>query len=168
LICAAPTQHKQEGFQGTIAMSSNPRLQLVCPACAAVNRVPAAKLGDRPLCGKCRQALIRGEPVTASDGNFDRFIQHSDLPVVVDFWATWCGPCVQFAPVFSAAAGELTTRALFLKLDTEANPQSAARFQIRSIPTLMVFQRGRELGRTSGALPPAQFRQWLEQYLLSG
>jgi thioredoxin 2 len=148
-------------------MNGDKKLQIVCPDCRALNRVPEAKLGDRPLCGKCRHPLLGGEPVTASDGNFNRFIQHSDLPVVVDFWATWCGPCLQFAPVFSAAAGDLAHRAVFLKLDTEANPQTAARFQIRSIPTLMVFHRGRELGRLSGALPPAQFRQWLEQHLPS-
>jgi thioredoxin 2 len=140
-------------------------LQLVCPSCTAVNRVPATKLDARPLCGKCRQPLITGEPVNASDGSFARFAERSDLPVVVDFWASWCGPCLQFAPVFSQAAGNLATRALFLKLDTEANPQTAARFQIRSIPTLMVFQRGKELGRLSGALPPQQFRQWLDQHL---
>jgi thioredoxin 2 len=140
-------------------------LQLVCPACMAVNRVPAARLGDLPVCGKCRGGLARGEPVTASDGNFSRFIQRSDLPLVVDFWAPWCGPCVQFAPVFSAAAGDLATRVVFLKLDTEANPQTAAHFQIRSIPTLMVFHRGRELARLSGALPPQQFRQWLDEQL---
>jgi thioredoxin 2 len=149
-------------------VNSDQKLQLVCPACAVVNRVPVVKLGDRPLCGKCRQPLVTGEPATATDGNFDRFIQNSDLPLVVDFWATWCGPCVQFAPVFSAAAGDLATRALFLKLDTEANPRSAARFQIRSIPTLMVFDHGREVARLSGALPPQQFRQWLQQHLPAG
>ena len=140
-------------------------LQLVCPACTALNRVPAAKLGDGPNCGKCRKPLASGAPVVASDANFARFIERSDLPVVVDFWATWCGPCVQFAPVFSATAGDMATRAVFLKLDTEANPQTSARFQIRSIPTLMVFHRGKELGRLSGALPPQQFRQWLDQHL---
>jgi thioredoxin 2 len=140
-------------------------LQIVCPACTAVNRVPGDRLGSGPICGKCRKPLTGGEPVTGSDGNFSRFIERSDLPVVVDFWATWCGPCIQFAPVFSAAASDLATRAVFLKLDTESNPQTAARFQIRSIPTLMVFHRGRELGRLAGALPPQQFRQWLDQHL---
>jgi thioredoxin 2 len=148
-----------------MASDQNTALQIVCPACAAVNRVPAARLGDRPVCGKCRKPLAGGEPVTGSDANFGRFIERSDLPVVVDFWAPWCGPCVQFAPVFSAAAGDMATRAVFLKLDTESNPQTAARFQIRSIPTLMVFHRGRELGRLAGALPPQQFRQWLDQQL---
>ncbi|MEZ5569918.1 MAG: thioredoxin TrxC [Halioglobus sp.] len=140
-------------------------LQLVCPACLARNRVPAAKLGEGPLCGKCRKPLLAGMPVNASDASFARFIELSDLPVVVDFWASWCGPCVQFAPVFSATAGAMATRALFLKLDTEANPQTAGRFQIRSIPTLMIFHRGRELGRIAGALPQQQFRQWLDQQL---
>jgi thioredoxin 2 len=148
-------------------VTSDPKtlLQIVCPACTAVNRVPGDRLGSGPICGKCRKPLTGGEPVTGSDGNFRRFIERSDLPVVVDFWATWCGPCIQFAPVFSAAASDLATRAVFLKLDTESNPQTAARFQIRSIPTLMVFHRGRELGRLAGALPPQQFRQWLDQHL---
>lgn len=140
-------------------------LQIVCPACNAVNRVPGDRLGAGPICGKCRKPLAGGEPVTGGDGNFSRFIERSDLPIVVDFWATWCGPCVQFAPVFSAAASDMAGRAVFLKLDTESNPQTAARFQIRSIPTLMVFHRGRELGRLAGALPPQQFRQWLDQHL---
>ncbi|WOJ92224.1 thioredoxin TrxC [Congregibacter variabilis] len=148
-----------------MSIDQSTSLEIICPDCTAVNRVPRAKLGDRPICGKCRKRLVDGEPIIGSDSNFSRFIQRSDLPVVVDFWARWCGPCVQFAPVFSAAAADMATRALFLKLDTEANPATAARFQIRSIPTLMVFHRGAELARLSGALPPAQFRQWLDQQL---
>ena len=146
-------------------MAGSDALQLVCPACAAVNRVPTAKLGDRPLCGKCRKPLIAGQPVNATDQTFSRFADKSDLPVVVDFWASWCGPCQQFAPVFSEVAGELAGRAAFIKLDTEANPQTAARFQIRSIPTLMVIHRGREVARLSGALPKTQFQQWLAQHI---
>ncbi|WP_428821142.1 thioredoxin TrxC [Microbulbifer sp. MCCC 1A16149] len=146
-------------------MSNSDPIQVLCPSCAAVNRVPGNRLGDRPKCGKCRESLITGQPLNGTDRNFQRIIEKSDLPVVVDFWATWCGPCQQFAPVFSQAASEMATRALFVKLDTEANQQTAGRFQIRSIPTLMIFHRGRELTRLSGALPKAQFMQWLNQQL---
>ena len=146
-------------------MSNSDPVEVLCPSCAAVNRVPGNRLKDRPKCGKCRELLITGQPLNGTDGNFQRIIEKSDLPVVVDFWATWCGPCQQFAPVFSQAASEMATRALFVKLDTEANQQTAGRFEIRSIPTLMIFHRGGELTRLSGALPKAQFMQWLNQQL---
>ncbi|WP_160153562.1 thioredoxin TrxC [Microbulbifer sp. ALW1] len=148
-------------------MSDVQLTQIVCPSCTAPNRVPHQRLGDGPLCGKCRARLLSGQPINATDASFRRFIDKSDLPVVVDFWATWCGPCQQFAPVFSQVATEMTTRAVFVKLDTEANQQTAGTFQIRSIPTLMVFHRGREIARLSGALPMPQFIQWLGQNLPS-
>ncbi|WP_226661151.1 thioredoxin TrxC [Microbulbifer aggregans] len=148
-------------------MSDAQLTQIVCPSCTTPNRVPRQRLGDRPLCGKCRAPLVGRHPISATDANFRRFIDKSDLPVVVDFWATWCGPCQQFAPVFSQVAAEMATQTVFVKLDTEANQQTAAAFQIRSIPTLMVFHRGREIARLSGALPKAQFVQWVNQQLAS-
>ncbi len=140
-------------------------VQVVCPDCGAVNRVPSNKLREVPLCGKCRSKLISGRPIVANDQNFSRFTDKTGLPVVVDFWAPWCAPCRQFAPVLEQVAAEMATQVSFIKLDTQANPQTAARLQIRSIPTLMVFHHGREVARVSGALPKAQFQQWLNQQL---
>ncbi len=139
--------------------------QIVCPNCSAINRVPSSKLNAHPLCGKCRQGLLSEHPIIANDQNFSRFIEKNDLPVVVDFWASWCGPCQQFAPVFSQVSHEMATQACFIKLDTENNQMIASRYQIRSIPTLMIFHHGKELARLSGALPKTQFKQWLQQYL---
>ncbi len=146
-------------------MTTRSPIQLVCDNCGAINRVPSQRLGDRPLCGKCRSPLLGGQPINATDGNFRRFVDKTDLPLVVDFWAPWCGPCLQFAPVFSQVAAEMATQALFIKLDTQANQGIAENYQIRSIPTLMAFHRGREIARLSGALPKPQFQQWLQQQL---
>lgn len=142
-------------------------VQLVCPGCGAVNRVPSNKLRDIPLCGKCRNKLVTDRPISASDENFGRFIEKTGLPVVVDFWAPWCAPCRRFAPIFEQLAVEMAAQVSFIKLDTEANPRTAARLQICSLPTLMVFNRGSEVARVSGALPKARFQQWLSQQLSS-
>ena len=145
-------------------MSDSP-IQIVCSNCGAKNRVPTSKLNDHPLCGKCRQPVLSTQPVIGSDQNFLRYVEHNDLPVVVDFWAAWCGPCKQFAPTFEQVAGEMFTQACFVKLDTEQNQNTSGRFNIRSIPTLMVFHRGKEVARMSGALPKPQLKQWLAQNL---
>lgn len=137
---------------------------LICPSCGAKNRVPATRLQQGPQCGKCKTALLPATPLALDGPRLDRLLAHETLPLVVDFWAPWCGPCKMMAPVFEAAAGELQGRLRLAKLDTEAHPQAAARFDIRSIPTLIVFSGGKELARQSGALPAGQLRQWLSRF----
>lgn len=144
-------------------MSDN--LHVVCPHCAAVNRVSAARLDQNPNCGQCKQALFAGEPVELNAANFDRHINRSDLPVVVDFWAPWCAPCRMMGPNFHQAAVELEPRLRFAKLNTEAEQQLAGRFNIRSIPTLAIFRNGREIARQSGALDLNSLKNWLTPYL---
>ena len=131
-------------------------LHITCAHCAATNRVPAARLGDDPTCGRCGQGLLTGEPVELTDANFEAVVGKTDLPVVVDFWAPWCGPCRMMAPAFEQAAGQLKGRALLVKVNSDDNPHTASRFGIRSIPTLVKLDHGRELSRRSGALPAGQ------------
>lgn len=131
-----------------------------CPACGATNRVPAARLAEDPVCGRCGAELLSGQPVELTDADFDRVTQASGLPVVVDFWAPWCGPCRQMAPQFAQAAAQLKGRALFVKVNSDDSPRTSARFGIRSIPTMVKLSGGREVGRVSGARPAAQIAAW--------
>lgn len=136
-------------------------MHIVCPHCQTTNRVPDERLGQDPVCGRCGKALLDGHPVELTDANFDAVISRTELPVVVDFWATWCGPCLMMAPQFEQAARSLKGRALLAKVDTDANPLVAARFGIRSIPTMVKLQGGRELQRSSGAMQASQIVQWV-------
>lgn len=139
-------------------------LHIVCAECGATNRVPPARLDEDPRCGKCHQPLLNGSPVELTDQSFDKFVRSNDLPVVVDFWADWCGPCKMMAPVFAQAAREQRTRVRFAKLDTDANPGIAQRYAIRSIPSLLLFKGGAEADRAVGALDAGRLRQWLSRH----
>jgi len=136
-------------------------LSIPCPHCGALNRLPAERLDEQPACGRCKQPLFKGAPVELTTANFDAVAGRGDLPVVVDFWAPWCGPCRGFAPVFAEAARSLEPQLRLVKVDTDASPALAERFAIRSIPTLMVLREGRELARQAGALNGLQLRQFL-------
>jgi thioredoxin 2 len=140
-------------------------LAVPCPHCAALNRLPEDRLGEHPNCGRCKQPLFEGKPTVLTTDNFDAVATRGDLPVVIDFWAPWCGPCVGFAPVFAEAAASLEPRLRLAKVDTEAQPALAQRFGIRSIPTLLVMRQGREVARQAGALNGMQLRQFLANTL---
>jgi thioredoxin 2 len=135
---------------------------VACPHCAATNRVPTARLGDDPVCGRCGRALLDGYPAELSDANFDKVVAASELPVLVDFWAPWCGPCRQMAPQFEQAAGSLKGKALLVKVNSDDNPHTASRFGIRSIPTLVKLLRGQEVARVAGARPAGQIVQFAQ------
>jgi thioredoxin 2 len=145
-------------------MSAEAR-HIVCPHCDTVNRVPAEKPAAQAKCGHCHKALFTGHPVGVSAPSFDTHLGRNDIPVVVDFWAGWCGPCKMMAPHYDRVAGELEPRLRFLKADTEAEPELAARYGIRGIPTLIVFRNGKVAAQQAGAMDATTLRSWLSQQL---
>ena len=138
-------------------------VHVVCPHCGQINRIPEDRLIDRPNCGGCKQALFPGRPVELTIQSFERFVAKSDLPVVVDFWAPWCGPCKMMAPVFEQVAGEVSPQVILAKVNTEVEQSLAAQFGIRSIPTLAMFKGGNEGARLAGAMDAMNLKNWIQQ-----
>jgi thioredoxin 2 len=140
-------------------------LHIVCPHCFVTNRMPAARLTDRPTCGKCKQPLFTAQALELDAAHFDQLISATDIPVVIDFWAPWCGPCRTMAPHFTAAAGALEPRVRCVKVNSDEAQVIAQRFNIRSIPTLVLLSRGVEIARQSGAMPREALISWINGHI---
>jgi thioredoxin 2 len=139
--------------------------QIVCPHCHTANLVPESRLGDQPRCGKCHEELFDGHPATLNAASLDRHIARNQIPLLIDFWAPWCQPCLMMAPAFEEAAGRLEPQVRLAKLNTEEEQMAGARHAIRSIPTMVLFRDGKEIARTSGAMMAGDIERWVRSQL---
>ena len=137
-------------------------INIVCPHCLAVNRIAAQRLGDHPICGKCKNKLFDGKPCDLNKNGFDRNLNKSGIPLVVDFWASWCGPCKVMMPAFTQAAAELEPNARLVRLNTELEQEVASRYAIRAIPTMIMFKDSKEVQRESGAMTAKHIIDWVQ------
>ncbi|NQY95431.1 MAG: thioredoxin TrxC [Campylobacteraceae bacterium] len=141
-------------------------MRIICPSCTAVNNIPKKETYKKANCGKCKNSLLEKNLINLTNSNFDEVIVNSDIPVIVDFWAPWCGPCKVMGPIFEKVSSQYILKSLFTKVDTEAEQNLGAKYAIRSIPTLIVFKDGIEVERVSGALDEGSLKSLVNKYLI--